>query len=82
MPDSKSTPAISQVVTSASGLVSEPRPKKLLDQVRDAIKRKHYSPRTEESYVDWIRRFILSQQPKQSDLEHECLAAGTATAES
>ena len=34
-------------------------PKKLLDQVRDAIRLKHYSIRTEETYVDWIRRFIL-----------------------
>jgi hypothetical protein len=32
---------------------------KLLDQVRDAIRRKHFSIRTERSYVDWIRRFIL-----------------------
>ncbi|MEW6232129.1 MAG: integron integrase [Chloroflexota bacterium] len=37
----------------------ENRPKKLLDQVRDAIRCKHYSPRTEESYVHWIRRYIL-----------------------
>lgn len=37
----------------------EPQPRKLLDQVRDAIRRKHYSIRTEEAYVDWIRRFIL-----------------------
>ncbi len=37
----------------------EPRPKKLLDQVRDAIRLKHYSFRTEESYVQWIRRYIL-----------------------
>jgi len=37
----------------------ENRPKKLLDQVSDAIRRKHYSPRTEESYVHWIRRYIL-----------------------
>lgn len=37
----------------------EQRPKKLLDQVRDAIQLKHYSIRTEESYVDWIRRYIL-----------------------
>jgi integron integrase len=29
----------------------EPRPKKLLDQVRDIIRLKHYSYRTEESYV-------------------------------
>ena len=32
---------------------------KLLDQVRDVIRLKHYSIRTEQSYVDWIRRFIL-----------------------
>jgi integron integrase len=30
-----------------------------LDQVRDAIRLKHYSIRTEEAYVNWIRRFIL-----------------------
>lgn len=34
-------------------------PKKLLDQVRDRIRSKHYSIRTEASYVDWVRRFIL-----------------------
>src|SRR5437870_10192859 len=32
---------------------------KLLDQVRDVIRRKHFSIRTEQAYVDWIRRFIL-----------------------
>jgi integron integrase len=32
---------------------------KLLDEVRDVIRRKHFSIRTEQSYVDWIRRFIL-----------------------
>jgi hypothetical protein len=31
--------------------------KKLLDQVRDALRIKHYSYRTEEAYVDWFRRF-------------------------
>ncbi len=31
---------------------------KLLDQVRDVIRRKHYSIRTEQAYVDWIKRFI------------------------
>jgi len=34
------------------------KPKKLLDQVRDAIRLKHYSLRTERSYCDWIERFI------------------------
>ena len=32
---------------------------KLLDPVRFAIRTKHYSLRTEEAYVQWIRRFIL-----------------------
>ncbi|MBC8180808.1 integron integrase [candidate division KSB1 bacterium] len=32
---------------------------KLLDQVRAAIRTKHYSIRTEESYVSWVKRFIL-----------------------
>jgi len=35
-----------------------PKPK-LLDQVREAIRTRHYSFRTEEAYVGWIRRFIL-----------------------
>ena len=31
---------------------------RLLDQVRDRIRFKHYSLRTEQVYVDWIKRFI------------------------
>ncbi len=38
----------------------ERRPKKLLDRVRETIRRKHYSIRTGKSYVRWIRRYILS----------------------
>ncbi len=32
---------------------------RLLDQVRNALRARHYSPRTEDTYVDWIKRFIL-----------------------
>ena len=32
---------------------------KLLDRVREAMRTAHYSLRTEEAYVGWIRRFIL-----------------------
>ncbi|HEY5892909.1 MAG TPA: phage integrase N-terminal SAM-like domain-containing protein [Chthoniobacterales bacterium] len=32
---------------------------KWLDRVRDALRLKHYSIRTEQAYCDWIRRFIL-----------------------
>ena len=41
----------------------EQRPKKLLDRVRETIRRKHYSFRTEKSYVAWIRRYILFHNP-------------------
>ncbi|MBX7235191.1 MAG: integron integrase [Caldilineales bacterium] len=34
-------------------------PVKLLDQVRNKLRLKHYAFRTEEAYVDWIKRFIL-----------------------
>ncbi|OGI44876.1 MAG: integrase [Candidatus Muproteobacteria bacterium RBG_16_64_11] len=35
-----------------------PRPR-LLDQVRDEIRLRHYSIRTEQTYLGWIKRFIL-----------------------
>jgi integron integrase len=35
------------------------RPRRLLDAVRDTIRLKHYSRRTERAYVSWIRRFVL-----------------------
>ena len=34
-------------------------PKKLLDQVRDAIRVKHYARNTEQAYVYWIKKLIL-----------------------
>jgi hypothetical protein len=34
------------------------QPPKLLDQVRDKIRLKHYSIRTEQAYTDWIKRYI------------------------
>src|SRR5438309_3756180 len=34
------------------------KPKKLLERVRDVIRVKHYSLRTERTYCDWIERFI------------------------
>lgn len=36
-----------------------PQPPKLLDQVVAKMRVKHYSLRTEKSYVDWIKRYIL-----------------------
>jgi integron integrase len=32
---------------------------KLLQQVRDLMRRRHYSPRTEQTYLHWMRQFIF-----------------------
>ena len=34
-------------------------PPRLLDLAREAIRRHHYSYRTEETYLQWMKRFIL-----------------------
>ncbi len=45
-------------MSTESGNSSLQTKRRLLDQVSDAIRRLHYSRRTEESYVQWIRRHI------------------------
>lgn len=43
-----------------SKITSQPaQGKKILDQVSDAIRLKHYSYRTEQTYKEWIKRYIL-----------------------
>jgi hypothetical protein len=36
----------------------EPTPRRLLCQVREAIRLKHYSIRTEQAYFGWLKRYI------------------------
>ena len=38
---------------------TQERPKRLLHQLRDQIRLRHYSLRTETSYVQWVRRYVL-----------------------
>ncbi len=40
---------------------------RLLNRVRTAIRARHMSPRTEEAYVGWIRRFILFHGKRHPD---------------
>ncbi|MDY0134625.1 MAG: integron integrase, partial [Atribacterota bacterium] len=40
------------------------QPPKLLDRVRAEIRVRHYSIRTEEAYIDWVRRFIFFHQKR------------------
>jgi integron integrase len=37
----------------------ENRPRRLLERVRDELVVRHYSPRTAEVYVGWVKRFVL-----------------------
>lgn len=56
-PKSRDSSSDSSIVTVPA--VVAPSPPKLLDRVRSALRARHYSRRTEKSYVHWIRRFIL-----------------------
>ncbi|MBI1924921.1 phage integrase N-terminal SAM-like domain-containing protein [Candidatus Poribacteria bacterium] len=51
------------------------QPKKLLDQVREAIQLKHDSIRTEEAYVAWIKRYILFH-PQLSEAKSRSIGGG------
>ena len=51
-------PLASTLVARKSGPGDPPKPR-LLDRVREAIRTRHYSRRTEKTYVAWIRRYIL-----------------------
>lgn len=74
----------------SSDTPSPPPPPKLLDQVRDRLRVKHYSIRTETQYVLWIRRFILfhdKRHPREMGaaeveafLTHLAVAGGVAAA--
>ena len=66
-PDSRAWPAGSvyprpPAESTSSASTHTPRPAdepRLLDRMRDEIRVRHYSIRTEGVYLDWVRRFIL-----------------------
>ena len=47
------------MINTATQAQTANQPPKLLDQVAAKMRVKHYSMRTEKSYIDWIKRFIL-----------------------
>jgi site-specific recombinase XerD len=60
------------MVPQIPAIVSADKPK-LLDKVRQALRARRYSSRTEEAYVGWIRRYILfhgKQHPQHLTEEH------------
>jgi hypothetical protein len=48
----------------SNGMQDSGRPKKLLAQVRDLMRLKHYSLKTEQNYVYWIKRYIFFQHKR------------------
>ena len=40
------------------GDVPMPKPPKLLDRVRQVLRVRNYSPRTEDCYVQWVQRYV------------------------
>jgi len=57
-PGAKSPSPPSSVQEASPEGLAPPKAPRLLDQVRSEVRRRHYSFRTEETYVDWVKRFI------------------------
>ncbi len=53
---SKAPPANTRSLETTSQ--THPRPPKLLDQLRESLRARHYSRRTEKTYSQWTKRFI------------------------
>jgi integron integrase len=51
-------PHIAPLVLRETHHLDAPKPR-LLDRVREAVRTRHYSRRTEKAYVAWTRRFVL-----------------------
>jgi integron integrase len=63
---SRGQPAF-RVQEDAPPFTSPAAPRKLLDRVRWHLRVRRYSIRTEQAYVDWIRRFILFHNKRHPD---------------
>jgi integron integrase len=48
-------------------MINKPKKKKILEEVREVMRRKYYSIHTERTYCDWIRRFILFHKIQDRD---------------
>ena len=59
MPEANFAPILSNPVTPYPRIAPEPAQKpKLLDCLREALRSRHYSRRTEQTYCHWVKRFI------------------------
>ncbi len=56
---SESEAKVSPLIPALAGAPPLSRQPKLLDRLRDTLRARHYSPRTEQSYRHWVKRFIF-----------------------
>ena len=52
------------------------RPPKLLDRLREALRSRHYSRRTEQTYCHWVKRFIFFHKVRHPAEEYEARLIG------
>ena len=65
-----------QKISSLQEETSSPKGKKLLEQVSDIIRAKHYSHRTEQTYIEWIRQYIIFHKKRHpNEMGHEEIQA-------
>ena len=60
----------------AAFVIANPKAK-LLDQLREVLRAKHYSRRTEETYVQWARRYLIFQRDRAGGWQHPQDLGGT-----
>jgi hypothetical protein len=53
-----------EIARSPGEAANSARPPKLLEQLREALRSRHYSRRTEQTYILWVRRFIFHNNLK------------------
>jgi len=55
----RTSPAPGRTVSPLSAGASDSPKPKLLDQLRESLRSRHYSRRTEQTYCQWVKRFIF-----------------------
>lgn len=64
--------------TKAAYVIANPKAK-LLDQMREVLRVKHYALRTEQSYCDWVVRFLKFHRDRAGGWKHPREMGGVET---
>ena len=67
---SAADPDVGRAAAESGGISPVRKPKKLLDQVREAVRVRNYSIRTEHAYTDWVFRFVRAKRTMQLNIQY------------